>query len=53
MSLFNQGIYWYGGLATMREDWLQRLLSAYEQIVRAHSFLCEILKFEPPSERRN
>lgn len=50
MSLFNQGLYWYQCLADMRDDWLERLLSAYEKILREHVFLCEILKFEPPTE---
>ena len=53
MSLFNQGTYWYGCLDTMREEWLQRLLAAYEKIVHEHRFLCEILKFESPRETPN
>lgn len=51
MSLFNQGLYWYQCLADLRDDWLDRLLTAYEKILREHEFLCEILKFEPPLER--
>ena len=50
MSLFNQGAYWYSCLSNMREDWLQRLLTAYETIVRQHAFLAEILKFDSPVE---
>jgi hypothetical protein len=34
----------------MREEWLERLLGAYEAILREHTFLCEIFKFEPPVE---
>jgi hypothetical protein len=48
MSLFNQGAYWYSCLPNMRDDWFNRLMTAYEQIVREHSYLGEILKFEPP-----
>lgn len=51
MSLFNQGTYWYGCLATMRDDWLARLIDAYEKIVRGHKFLGDILKFDSPHER--
>ncbi len=53
MSLFNQGLYWYSCLDTMREEWLDRLLTAYEKIVRGHLFLAEILKFESPREAGN
>lgn len=48
MSLFNQGSYWYSCLPTMRDEWFDRLMAAYEKIVREHKFLGEILKFEPP-----
>lgn len=50
MSLFNQGLCWYQSLPNMREEWLERLLGAYEAILREHTFLCEIFKFEPPVE---
>jgi hypothetical protein len=53
MSLFNQGLYWYSCLDTMRAEWLDRLLAAYEKIVRGHRFLAEILKFESPREAAN
>lgn len=53
MSLFNQGIYWYSCLDTMRAEWLDRLLAAYEEIVRGHQFLAEILKFDSPREVQN
>lgn len=51
MSLFNQGSYWYSCLADMRDDWLVRLLDAYEKILRDHRFLGEVLKFDSPRER--
>lgn len=53
MSLFNQGFYRYSCLDTMRDDRLERLLAAYEKIVREHEFPCEILKFDAPPERGN
>ncbi len=53
MSLFNQGLYWYSCLERMRPDWLDRLLDAYEKIVRGHESLAEILKFDSPREAKN
>lgn len=53
MSLFNQGAYWYRCLATMREEWLTPLLTAYEAILTQHDFLAEILLFRSVSEREN
>lgn len=50
MSLFNQGAYWYRCLATMREEWLVPLLTAYEAILTQHDFLAEILLFRSISE---
>lgn len=49
MSLLNQGLYWYGclGRPTMRQEWVDALLGAYEQILRQHQFLAQILLFEP------
>jgi hypothetical protein len=48
MSLLNQGLYWYGclGRPTMRQEWVERLLGAYERILREHRFLAEILLFD-------
>ena len=37
-SLFRQGHYWYHLIPTMREDWLRRLMDAYDIIVREHAF---------------
>jgi hypothetical protein len=49
MSLMNQGLYWYASLGqpTMRQEWVESLLGAYEQILREHQFLAQILLFEP------
>ena len=54
MSLFNQGLYWYGclGRAKMRQEWVERLLGAYEKILREHRFLAEILLFDASSNAR-
>jgi hypothetical protein len=51
MSLLNQGLYWYGclGRPTMRQEWVDRLLGAYEGILREHRFLAEILLFDAAS----
>jgi hypothetical protein len=41
-SLFRQGSYWYGCIATMREEWLRPLMNAYDRIVREHAFFADI-----------
>lgn len=33
-SLFRQGLYRYGAIPTMREDWLQDLIIAFTEIMR-------------------
>ena len=35
----------------MRDEWFDRLMADYENIVREHRFLVEILKFEPPLQQ--
>ena len=42
-SLFRQGSYWYGCLPTMREDWFQRLITAFDEILAEHVQMREIL----------
>lgn len=37
-SLFRQGVYWYECIPDMREEWLRRLMNAYDEIVRGHEF---------------
>lgn len=37
-SLYRQGLYWYHCLPTMRADWFERLITAYDRIVREHPF---------------
>lgn len=39
LSLFRQGAYWYRCLPTMRDEWFERLMAAYDEIVRDHAFL--------------
>ena len=53
MSLMNQGLYWYASLGqpTMRQEWVDSLLGAYERILREHRFLAQILLFEPTYRR--
>lgn len=52
ISLFNQGVMWYQSLGqpATREEWVTRLLTAYEQILQQHDFLAEILLFRSISE---
>lgn len=38
MSLYRQGAYWYRCLPTMRDEWFERLITAYDEIVREHAF---------------
>jgi hypothetical protein len=44
-SLFWQGTFWYRQLAFMRDDWFERLMTAYETVVREQAVLVEILGF--------
>jgi hypothetical protein len=32
-SLFRQGVYWFGCLPTMRDDWFERLLNAFADVL--------------------
>jgi hypothetical protein len=42
-SLYRQGLYWYEAIPDMRRDWLMPLMKAFNEIVREHADLCEIL----------
>lgn len=35
-SLFWQGTFWYRQLSSMRDDWFERLMTAFDNIVREH-----------------
>ena len=48
MSLLNQGLYWYSCLASMRDEWFERLMTAYEAILQEHQELAQILLFNTP-----
>jgi hypothetical protein len=41
-SLFRQGLYWYECIPTMREEWLRRLMDAFDRIVREQAFFREV-----------
>jgi hypothetical protein len=47
-SLYRQGLYWYECIPTMREDWLERLMTAYDKIVREHEFLSQFFAHAAP-----
>lgn len=42
-SLFRQGSYWYGCLPTMREEWFQPLMTAFDEILAEQQEMSEIL----------
>lgn len=42
-SLFWQGTFWYRQLADMRDDWFERLITAFDEIVRRHEVFAEAL----------
>jgi len=51
MSLLNQGLYWYDclGRESLRQEWVDRLLGAYQKVLRVHEFLGQILLFDSNS----
>lgn len=42
-SLFRQGSYWYGRIATMREEWLVPLMKAFAEVLAEQAKMSEIL----------
>lgn len=48
MSLYNQGAYWYQCLPTMRDEWFERLITAYDKIVREHEFFSQFFALPGP-----
>jgi len=48
MSLYNQGAYWYRCLPTMRDEWFERLITAYDKIVREHEFFSQFFAMPGP-----
>mgnify|MGYP002777811369 FL=1 len=45
-SLLTQGLYWYGRIPTMREEWLRPLMEAFGKLVQEHEFFALALGFE-------
>lgn len=43
-SLYRQGLYWYHCIPTMREEWLRRLMDAFDRIVREHAFFSQFFE---------
>ena len=37
LSLFRQGLYWYGAIPMMRENLLEALLCSFEKVIREHA----------------
>lgn len=42
-SLFRQGTYWYGVIPLQREAWIVSLMNAFEDVLREHQTMAEIL----------
>jgi len=42
LSLFRQGLYWYHAMSTMRDDWFDTLMKAFNRIVAEHRVFREI-----------
>lgn len=42
-SLIRQGSYWYSCLSTMREDWYERLITAFDDVLAEHAQMTDIL----------
>lgn len=47
-SLYRQGRYWYDCIPDMRKDWLVRLMTAYDEIVRNHAFFSTFFAHHGP-----
>lgn len=43
-SLYRQGLYWYQCIPTMREEWLRRLMDAFDRIIREHAFFSQFFE---------
>jgi hypothetical protein len=41
-SLFRQGHYWYRAIPNMRDDWLNTLMTSFDDIVREHAIFHEV-----------
>jgi hypothetical protein len=45
-SLLTQGLYWYGRIPNMREEWLRPLMEAFGRLVQQHEVFALTLGFE-------
>jgi len=53
-SLYRQGLYWYSCLPDMRDEWFERLITAFDRIVCEHELLSLFsLKSAPRRRPRN
>lgn len=48
-SLYRQGLHWYHRIPSMRQDWLIRLMTAYERILATHESVGMILAHPGPT----
>jgi hypothetical protein len=42
-SLYRQGTYWYGCIPTMRDDWFERLMNAFDEVLAEQEEMAQIL----------
>lgn len=42
-SLFRQGSYWYQCIPTMRQDWFERLMNAFAEVLEEHALMTQIV----------
>jgi hypothetical protein len=42
LSLFRQGLYWYHAMSTMRDDWFDTLMKAFNRLVAEHRVFREV-----------
>jgi hypothetical protein len=43
LSLYRQGLYWYHVLPTMRDEWFERIITAFDRIVAEHRYVSTFL----------
>ena len=42
MSLYNQGTFWFRALPNMIEEDIEKLMPAFDTVIREHKFFCEV-----------
>jgi hypothetical protein len=50
LSLYRQGLYWYECIPDMRTEWLRRLMTAYDEIIRTHAFFSTYFAHPGPAD---